>query len=179
MKFLVITVSLFLLLMAGCGTSTGSRYEKSEDKDEIKIADQEKFEELAAKENFDMSPYKEEFDIPEEPENIISTDKLDLWYNYETDTATLNLGREIVDQVDGFRVQVIATDDLEEANQIRTEIYERTNQKFVYIVFDPPFYKVKTGDFTEVEDARNLSFKLNQLGYKESRVVTEKVNIYK
>lgn len=179
MKFLIVPVSLILLFMAGCSASTGSRYEKIEDKEEIKVSDKEKIEELAAVENFDMTPYMEEFDIPEEPENIISTDKLNLWYNYEADTSAVNFGKEIVDQVDGFRVQVIATDDLEEANKIRTEIYERTNQKSVYIVFDPPFYKVKTGDFTEVADARNLSFQLNQLGYKESRVVTEKVNIYK
>jgi hypothetical protein len=179
MKFLIVPVSLILLLMFGCSASTGSRYDKTEEKEDVKLADQEKFEELAAEENFDMTPFMEEFDIPEEPENIISTDKLDLWYNYETDTSSVDPAKEIVDQVDGFRVQVIATDDLEEANQIRTEIYERTNQKSVYIVFDPPFYKVKTGDFTEVSDARSLSFQLNQLGYKESRVVTEKVNIYK
>ena len=72
----------------------------------------------------------------------------------------------------------MTTDDMNEANTTRDKMYELTNGKEVYISFEPPFYKVKAGDFTDVTDANNLKFKLNQLGYTEARVVQESVNLY-
>ena len=38
--------------------------------------------------------------------------------------------------------------------------------------------KVKVGDFTSRHDADDLKFMLNQLGYKEARIVQETVNIF-
>ena len=46
------------------------------------------------------------------------------------------------------------------------------------ITFEPPFYKVKAGDFTAHSEANDFKFKLNQLGYPEARVIQETVNIF-
>ena len=86
--------------------------------------------------------------------------------------------KQIIGTTDGYRVQVISTDDIDEANLVRSELYEKTTRKEVYIFFEPPFYKVKVGDFTSKSEAENLRFKLNQLGYSESKVVQEIVNIF-
>ena len=75
-------------------------------------------------------------------------------------------------------MQVLSTDNIDEANQVRAEIYEKAARNEVYVIFEPPFYKVKVGDFTSKSEAENLRFKLNQLGYTESKVVQETVNLF-
>ena len=173
MKFVILNCFLILILF-GCSASTGSRYEKAEEK---------KIEEKTTKEtkknieeDFDITPYQTEINIEAPP---IGTEKLppDVWYGYNEDTSNV-LQRKIIGTTDGYRVQVISTDDIEEANRIRAEIYEKTARKEVYVTFEPPFYKVKAGDFTSKSDANDFKFKLNQLGYTEAKVVQETVNIF-
>jgi len=76
----------------------------------------------------------------------------------------------------GYRVLVLSTDDLDEANNLRSDIYFKTDHAAVYVIFDPPFYKVEAGDFSDINDAQSLSFKLKQMGYNEVRVVNETIN---
>jgi len=170
LKFLITTLSA-LIFIIGCSASTGSRYETKTKTD--KETSTEVTKEVS--EDFDIKPYQTEIDIEAPP---ITTDKLpaDVWYGY--DDSTYNENRKIVGTADGFRVQVMSIDDIDEANLVRAEIYEKTNRKEVYIIFEPPFYKVKVGDFTSKPDADNLRFKLNQLGYTESKVVQETINLF-
>jgi hypothetical protein len=63
------------------------------------------------------------------------------------------------------------------ANQISSEVYTKLNRD-TYITFEPPFYKVKVGDFRSRDEANDLRFKLNQLGYNEARVVQETINLF-
>jgi len=49
-----------------------------------------------------------------------------------TDTT---VDKKIVGTTDGYRVQVLSTDNIDEANSIRAEIYEKTTRKEVYVVF--------------------------------------------
>jgi len=73
-------------------------------------------------------------------------------------------------------VQILSTDNLEHARKTKERILPKINQKQVYILFDPPFYKVQVGDFTVNSLAEDLEFKLKQLGYNNARIVREKVN---
>jgi len=102
--------------------------------------------------------------------------KVDVWYGY--DNNNVELERKITGTTDGYRVQVLSTDDIDEANRVRTEIYEKTSRKEVYVIFEPPFYKVKAGDFTSKSEADDFKFKLNQLGYNEAKVIQETVNLF-
>lgn len=160
-----------LLIFFGCSASTGSRYEQKEDvKNEQNEENQGQIEE-----DFDITPYKSELDLESEE---LPTGKLpsDVWYQYDENSNELQ--KNVAGTTDGFRVQVIATDNIEEANQTRSEIYSKTTNKEVYINFEPPFYKVKVGDFTSRQDAEDLKFMLNQLGYKEARIVQETINLF-
>lgn len=170
MKFLIILLAVITLLI-GCSASTSSRYETK--KETGKETETEVTKDAA--EEFDITPYQTEINI-ETPS--IATDKLppDVWYGYEDSSS--NTERKIVGTTDGYRVQVLSTDDIDEANRIRKEIDEKTTRKEVYVIFEPPFYKVKVGDFTSKSEADNLRFKLNQLGYTESKVVQETVNLF-
>jgi len=167
LKYLI-PPALLIFLFYGCGSSTGTRYEKEETTS--------KEEKTNVVEDFDITPYKTKIEIEEKPsDNSIIADA---WFGYEPKEQTTNNNRKIIATVDGYRVLVVATDNMEEANSIKQKVYEQTNHKEVYISFEPPFYKVKVGDFTEISAANDLKFKLNQLGYSEARVVQESVNIF-
>jgi len=164
----IVAATIFLI---GCSASTGSRYETK--KETEKETSTEGTKEVS--EDFDITPYQTDIEIEAPP---IATDKLppDVWYGFG-DLSSAN-ERKIIGTTDGYRVQVLSTDDIDEANRIRSEVYEMTTRKEVYVIFEPPFYKVKVGDFTLKSEADNLRFKLNQLGYTESKVVQESVNLF-
>ena len=132
------------------------------------------------KEDFDITRYKTKIEI----ETISNNEELsDVWYEYENDyenpdDSNFVQNRNIIVTVDGYRVLVVATDNLEDANSVRADILDKIKRKEVYISFEPPFYKVKVGDFTDLTDSDNLKFRLNQLGYTKARVVQETVNIF-
>jgi len=71
------------------------------------------------------------------------------------------------------------TEDYKEAENIRTDLYFNTVARRIYIDFETPFYKVKIGDFTNSFDAKEYSFKLSQLGFKNTSIVRDSINIYK
>lgn len=178
-------IAILVLILFGCSASTGSRYEtetSASKKTEKKTGNQETVEDDSKKitlnEDFDITSYKPHIKI-EAKNNSEGVIPPDVWYGYENENSTgIKGNKNIIGTRDGYRVQVISTDNLEEANTVRSEIYFKTNNKEVYINFEPPFYKVKIGDFTDREEANNLKFKLNQLGYSEAKVVQETVNIF-
>lgn len=180
MKNLLVALGiLFLLVFYSCSASTGGRYSSDEEKtdDSKTVSDDEKTGTI--KEDFDFTPYRTKLDIPEKELNFPTSSKSqDVWYDYEEEDIDTSLVKKIINKVSGYRVLILTTDNLEEANNMRSITYFKTIQKQVYVIFDPPFYKVMVGDFTDYTNAKNLSFKLNQMGYAEARVVNETVNIF-
>jgi hypothetical protein len=172
---------LVSILFFSCSSSVSDRYEKEEKEKEIKETPRTELAPESFEEDFDLTPYRTKIEI--EPDQNIKNDNklsdLDIWYEYsENEYDTLPNSKKIISQADGYRVEVQALDNLEDAESLKTEIYFKTNQQNVYITFDPPFYKVKVGDYLNNSDANALSFKLNQMGYKDSRVVNETINIF-
>lgn len=168
-------------LFFSCSSSVSDRYEKEEKEKETKETPRTELPPESFEEDFDLTPYrtKIEIDSDENLGNETNLKDLDIWYEYsETEYDSIPDSKTIISQADGYRVQVRALDNLEEAEDLKTEIYFKTNQQNVYIIFDPPFYKVKVGDYLNNSDAKALSFKLNQMGYKDSRVVNETINIF-
>lgn len=174
--------SILLIFFISCSASTDTRYGKEEEtKDKEKTIITDKISKNV-EEDFDFTPFKTEFDIPEKQIAVYNgsvSEELNIWYEYDDNSFdTLPVNRKIIDRVSGYRVLVLATDNLDEANNMRAEIYFQVIQREVYVIFDPPFYKVMVGDFTELSEARDLNFKLSQMGYSEARVVNETVNIF-
>ncbi|HVO73562.1 MAG TPA: SPOR domain-containing protein [Ignavibacteriaceae bacterium] len=176
----ILNFSLFILLLEGCGASSGDRYEKQRPKENKETKEPVKTEEKKEyAEKFDFIPYSARLDIKER-KKATGQKELDAWYSYNDEKDSLLSSDSVkTDTVTGFRVQVIATDNLQEADNIRSEIYFKTNQMNVYLVFEPPFYIVKAGDFINRSSANELSFKLNQMGYSEARVIQDSVIIHK
>ena len=169
-------VSTFIFL--SCSASTGSRYEKTvKDKDIVKESLPENHADKN-EEDFNFVPYREDFGFEDKVIESKPVEKVEAWYGYDTNDSSTSV-KNYTNKIWGYRVQVFATDNLEEANSARTDLYFKTNQKSIYVIFDPPFYKVKAGDFSNLEDANSLTFKLSQMGYTESRVVKDSINVFK
>jgi hypothetical protein len=168
--WLIIPFSLFLV---SCGTSTGSRYPQEQVQQKKEGKDSTRFSE-----NFDLTKYHSKINIKEKNQAADSTTS-DVWYSYNSSPNTTDTTQTVIKTLPGYRVLVLSTDNLDDANSLRSEIYFKTNHAAVYVIFDPPFYKVEAGDFTDMNDAQSLNTKLKQLGYNDVRVISETVNKFK
>ena len=175
----ILLLLLMSFLIASCGSSTGSRYDKEEKNNTTDKTSTEKETDLTSlpKEDFDITPYKTKITIPEQKKYSDKNSK-NVWFDYGSPKIE-NKTKSLVGTAEGFRVLVLTTDNAEEANQVKADIYFNQNAYEVYVDFEPPFYKVKVGDFDSQKTADDLKFKLNQLGYKEAKVIKEKINVYK
>jgi hypothetical protein len=160
--------------MIACSASTDTRYET----DNGQTVDETGDTLVAIREDFDITPYRMQIDIEESDRE--SETLTDVWYQYESlqDDSISGVNGKIIGTVDGYRVMIIVTDNMEEANSLRDEVSSKIFRRELYISFEPPFYKVKIGDFTNFAEANDLKFKLNQLGYTRARVVQETVNLF-
>ena len=173
LNFLPIVIPLAVLFYS-CSASTDTRYPKDSEKEITKTKEKE----IIAEDDFDIKPYQTKIEVPVESKE--ADDKpLDLWFGYPNDNAEDQTQKTVLDTIPGYRVQVISTDNLDEANGVRSEIYFKTNEKAIYVLFEPPFYIVRVGDYKNINDAKALSFKLNQMGFAGIKVVNDLITIYK
>lgn len=173
-SFLAFLIVLTFIIIA-CSASTGSRYANEKDEttkpsDKIDALDNKG----SLNEDFDITPYKTKILLPEKPvENFERNEEI--WFTYEKGSGEVKK-KSIVSTGDGYRVLILTTDNIDEANQIKSEIYFSNKIEEVYVDFEPPFYKVKIGDFESERNANDLRFKLNQQGYHEAKVIKDKIN---
>lgn len=176
-NFIVIYLYLFaLLFISACSSSMESTNNRYKHNDDEKLAVPEKST-TSLTEDFDFTPYflNIEDRKPDTLINVVSKKEESLWWNY----PNIDNSQKIIVRQPGFRVQVLATDNLNEAQQMRSDVYFKTNKPDIYITFQAPLYKVKVGDYPTQSGANNLAFKLNQLGFPLTQVVADTVNILK
>lgn len=169
-------ILLLAVLVYSCSASTDTRYSKDSEKEVH--TEKEKEYETVIEDDFDINPYRTKIELPAVDKNP-EEKPADLWFEYPINNDEDITKKTIADTVAGYRVQVISTDNLEEANSVRSDLYFKTNEKAVYILFEPPFYIVRIGDYKNFNDAKALSFKLNQMGFAGTKVVNDLINIYK
>lgn len=174
MKNLPIIFSFIsVLILYGCSAKTTIRYEKPKET----TRDNTTTTKINLKEEFDYSQFRKSLDLPEEnlTPTTVPSNYGDIWYDYESSTPG---DKVIVNKTNGFRVLVLVTDILDQANEMRSDIYFKTNQRAIYVDFESPFYRVKVGDYTDINKARELSFRLNQMGYQAAKVIPDSVNVF-
>ena len=77
--------------------------------------------------------------------------------------------------VQGFRVQLFSTTQFEELSEKKVEVERLFPDERFYVVYDPPVYKIRVGNFLTRFAADQFSKKLEQQGYKNSWIVPEKI----
>lgn len=173
-SIIVILISSAAILFNSCSASTDSRYSKEAETEIPSITKNETFTE----DDFDLTPFETKLIVPYSNEKEL-TQPQDLWFDYPENDSTSENTEIASDTISGYRVQVISTDNLDEANGVRSEIYFKTNEKKVYVIFEPPFYVVRVGNFRNIEDAEALNFKLQQIGFTGTKVVNDQITVSK
>ena len=174
MRKVLSTCLLFLIpliLLNSCGSSTEISNKNRTGKKTTK-----KINAKNIKEDFIITPYRTKIKVKPNT-NTTQPSHLNIWYGYNDNFS--NDTTNVIENTAGFRVQILSTDNLEQARRMKNRVLQKINQKHVYILFDPPFYKVQIGDFTVHSLAEDLNFKLKQLGYSNARIVREKINYYR
>lgn len=77
--------------------------------------------------------------------------------------------------IQGFRVQVLFTPDIQQANRLRDELTERLTDTWTYIVHDAPYYKIRVGNHIDRPSAATMMKKLHGMGYKDAWIVPDKI----
>lgn len=77
--------------------------------------------------------------------------------------------------VPGFRVQIYSSSDIDEANALKTAAEGVFPAERFYIVYDPPIYKVRAGDFTSRHEADRFARVLREGGYNDAWIVPDRV----
>jgi len=75
----------------------------------------------------------------------------------------------------GFRVQLLSTANIEEANTKKAEAEVMFPTEWFYIAYDPPAYKLRAGNFLNRAEAESYMTILSENGYPDAWVVPEKV----
>ena len=76
--------------------------------------------------------------------------------------------------IDGYRIQVTSTNNLDFANSLSIKIKEKFNYE-TYIIFDSPNYKLRVGNFASRSNAENVRINLINHGYKKSWIIRTKI----
>tara|TARA_Y100000590_G_scaffold365043_1_gene423723 strand:- start:12437 stop:12844 length:408 start_codon:yes stop_codon:yes gene_type:complete len=76
--------------------------------------------------------------------------------------------------VEGFRVQVISTQNLEQANRLFAQL-SPLFEGDVYIIFDSPNYKVRVGNFLSRSTAEEARKRISALGYKAAWIIRTQI----
>lgn len=63
----------------------------------------------------------------------------------------------------GFRIQVINTNDRNKANEAKTKVYQSFPELKPYLIYQAPFFKLKVGNFKNREDAEQYINDLKRL----------------
>ncbi len=79
-----------------------------------------------------------------------------------------------VNTQDGFRLQIYESSSVEEANQ-KLQKFEKALDDSVYLIFDAPLYKIRTGNFISKKEANTQKEKLRKKGYQNIWIVRSRI----
>lgn len=75
----------------------------------------------------------------------------------------------------GFRIQIFASSSIDEANAAKVVAEEKALRDSIYVVYDPPVYKVRVGDYSTRLEANQHLTRLINIGYPDAWVVSDRV----
>ncbi len=97
----------------------------------------------------------------------------------EKDTTELRIPKDstVVQETSqlGFRIQIFSTSNIDEAMNMRTNVLTKLPQDSVYIVYDPPVYKIRLGDFQTRYDASIELPTIVNMGYSDAWIVPDNI----
>ena len=77
--------------------------------------------------------------------------------------------------VQGFRVQIYASTSIDQASEQKGIAEELFPEEWFYLVFDPPTYKIRAGNFLTRFEADRFLKELESEGFRDAWIVPDKV----
>ncbi len=162
----VVVLLLSVLLLNACGTTEETvappPKPKTKEKEEMKAP-------LAVYEaTLEPSDYDEEIDIVKQAHE---EEKQRRELEVERDSSVV-VEEEVAQ---GFRIQIFSSSSIDEANSMRASVQQMLSSDTAYVVYDPPVYKVRVGDYiSRLEANKMLSFMLER-GFRDAWAVSDKI----
>jgi len=130
-------------------------------------------EAVKTKDTDKKSRYDESFDPLSLNDNDIIVLPTQRRLSENEDNAASNNKKTSTTAIDGFRVQILATNNLEKASLIEQEASERfkRNGYSTYLVFEAPLYKIRIGDCADRVQAEKIRDLAKSVGYDGAFIV--------
>ena len=78
----------------------------------------------------------------------------------------------------GYRLQVLSTNDREQAMKIRTQLLQRYPDQKVYMIFQAPYVKLRFGNFTSKQEAELYKNQISRmLGGASVYTIAERIEV--
>ena len=147
-----------LLLVSGCTASEETTAEKTNDQD-------------GRLRRLEMSFRPSDYDRPAKtsrkdilaPESAVS------------DSSTATNPASTSEQVPGFRVQIVSTTSIDDANAQKALAESLFPGEWFYLQYDQPTYKIRAGNFLIRFDAERFRDQVSEKGFPGAWVVPERV----
>jgi hypothetical protein len=155
---------LVLLVLFGCASSPKPVTSDATSSDSRKI--DETFDPLSLKDEDIVFPQPKQLDKTEQP-SYLPAEKT-------VPAESLQVENK---QLEGFRLQLLSTKDLESATRSKAMAQEQFSdlQLKFYLEFDSPYYKVRTGDFKTRQEAESMRGIVRSRGYPQAWIVKTKI----
>ncbi|MDI6803381.1 MAG: SPOR domain-containing protein [Bacteroidota bacterium] len=154
-KFFIFFLSFWFWGCAALFKSESAKTPEAEQKDFL-----DKYEKTFNPADYDDDVEKEENE--NETKNFVGTKR------GETDKVEPEI-------ISGFRIQILMTSEIDEANAMKNQISPLLQYDWVYMIHEAPYYKIRAGDFPYRASANHLLKFLIDSGYKNAWVVPDKV----
>ena len=153
-KAMIICLLVVFLGVGACAVTGGSK--------EKKLRMQEAFDPRTLEDDDILT----EFPYPDAPGSAQPSSDLAPGTSTEQpppeDSSAPSIGHK---QVQGYRVQIFASQDRAKAEEMKRKATATFNIP-IYVDFEPPWYKVRGGDYETEEEARAMLEKIKTRGYE-------------
>jgi hypothetical protein len=160
MKMKQLPIIAVALLLSACGSTKEAA--KPERTDSGYMDDLRKYEAQFRPSDYDV-----------EIEAILKADKENTLKEKETPAQTGQIRPQ--ELVTGFRVQIYSSTNIDQANEKKAQAEARFPGEWFYIVYDPPTYKLRAGNFLARFEADRFAQHLAEEGYRDAWIVPERV----
>lgn len=156
-------VAASALILSGCGSSGNARKEVSNPPEE-------------PEQRVPLSRYEKTFNPSDYDDEITEIQRQ---HQVEQERIAAERGRDsvVVESTftQGYRIQIFASGSIDEANAMRLTAFQHITEDSLYVVYDPPVYKVRIGDFpTRAEANQKLATVIAQ-GFTDAWVVGDRI----
>jgi hypothetical protein len=160
-KIIPAAVCLLLMLLAGgCASSKKSEREETDTEFAESVREMEK--------DFQPSDYDPAVEPFFQHDDHIGGKET-------SDTVAVFTDNAPVEQIQGFRVQIYSSSSIDSAKAMKAQGERDFPEELFYLVYDPPKYKVRAGNFTSRFEADRFVRRLTEKGYIDGWVVPDRI----